>query len=173
MPRSIDTESNDANMRQQTFSNDKHELTKSEACSILNQRLPNSLHHDNALLSNLFINGTHLRTEPCGSAWHSRHERTTRHISAPEDCSARKRRQFTRTWRDAKAQKVEQSKNQPSHSFSPLLLKTARKHLPRTSAKPLPQRRLLTSASYPQPTMYRKHLSSPRARFDPHGMFKV
>ena len=105
MPRSIDTESNDANMRQQTFSNDKHELTNSEACSILNQRLPNSLHHDNALLSNLFINGTHLRTEPCGSAWHSRHERTTRHIPAPEDCSARKRRQFTRTWRDAQSPK--------------------------------------------------------------------
>ena len=172
MPRSIDTESNDANMRQQTFSNDKHELTNSEACSILNQRLPNSLHHDNALLSNLFINGTHLRTEPCGSAWHSRHERTTRHIPAPEDCSARKRRQFTRTWRDAKAQKVGQSENRLSASFSPLLVKntpTARKNLQRTSAKPLPQRRLLTSASYLQPTMYRKHLSNPRARFDHTG----
>ena len=59
---------------------------KSEACSTPNQRPPNPLHHDNALLSDLFINGTHdLRTQPCGSAWHSRHERTTRHTPAPEE----------------------------------------------------------------------------------------
>ena len=43
---------------------------------------------------------------------------------------------------------------------------TALKHLPRTRAKPLPQRWLLTSALYPQATMYRKKLSNPRARFD-------
>ena len=58
----------------------------SEACSISNQRPPNSFHHENALPSNLFINGTHkLRTQPHGNAWHSRHERPTTHIPAKEE----------------------------------------------------------------------------------------
>ena len=43
---------------------------------------------------------------------------------------------------------------------------TALKHLPRTRAKPVPQHRLLTSALPHQPTVYRKNLSNPRARFD-------
>ncbi len=47
-----------------------------------NQRPPNSLHHENALLSDLVINETpKLRTQPI-RAWHSRNERITPHIPA-------------------------------------------------------------------------------------------
>ena len=42
----------------------------------------------------------------------------------------------------------------------------ALKHLPRTRTKPPAQRRLLTSAMYPQTTMYRRSPTDPRARFD-------
>ena len=43
---------------------------------------------------------------------------------------------------------------------------TALKHHPRTRTTPLPQRRLLTSASYPKTSMYGEFSSDPRARFD-------
>ena len=53
-----------------------------------NRRPPNSFHHENALFSDLFINETHkLRTQHHGSAWHSRNERLTQHISAQAELS--------------------------------------------------------------------------------------
>ena len=69
-------------------SNEKHELThpKHVRYRTSNQRPPNSFHHENALLCELFINGTRkLRTQLHGSAWHSRHERPTTHIPAKEE----------------------------------------------------------------------------------------
>ena len=43
---------------------------------------------------------------------------------------------------------------------------TALKHLPRTRTKPPAQRWPVTSALYPQTTMYRRSPTDPRARFD-------
>ena len=48
-----------------------------------NQRPPNSFHDENTLISDLVINVTpKLRTQPHASAWHSRNERLTPHITA-------------------------------------------------------------------------------------------
>ena len=118
-----------------------------------NQRPPNSLHHDNALPSDLF-------DQPCGSKWHSRHECTTRHIPAPEELDPlRKRRQFIRSRRDDKGGSAEKKRTLRLPLSSLLVEKThptALEHLPHTRAKPLPQRQLLTSALYPKTSMYRK-----------------
>ena len=107
---------------------------------IPNPRPPNSLHHGNALLSDLFINGTHnLRTQPCGSAWQTRtHNETHPHSrgTAPQ----------------------KSGDNSPKHGGMP-------KPKGGTGGKN-PQRRLLTSALYPQPTMCQTNLSSPRSRID-------
>ena len=47
-----------------------------------NKRPPNSFHDDNTLLSDFVINVTpKLRTQPHASAWHSRNERLTPHIT--------------------------------------------------------------------------------------------
>ena len=90
MPRSIDTGSNDVKHLTWQF-HLKTWIYKSEACSMPNQRPPNSFHHENALLSDLVINETpKLRTQPI-RAWHSRNERLTPHIPAqaelpPQEC---------------------------------------------------------------------------------------
>ena len=70
-----------------------------------------------------------------------------------------------------KPQRVRQPKKRPSLPPPPKKPKNknhpaALKHLPRTRTKPPAQRRLLTSALYPQTAMYRRSPTDPRARFD-------
>ena len=163
MPRAIDTENNDAKTSGIRHFQLKTRIYKSETCSIPNQLPPNPLHHDNALLSDLLINGTHnLRTQPSGSGGHSTHERTTRHIPAPEELRRKKAANNSPEhcgMPKPKGATAEQKKDPLPPSLSPTCEKNTQQRSRTSCAHAWP----LTSAFYPQPTVYRKNLGNTRA----------
>ena len=89
--------------------------------------------------------------------------------SLKKNCPARKRRQFNRARAGCQnTQKMRHPKKNgppPTHADK-TNHPAALKHLPRTRTKPPAQRRLLTSALYPQTTIYRRSPTDPLERFD-------
>ncbi len=141
---------------------------KSDACSIPNQRLPISFHHENDLPSDLFINGTQSSNP---TPW----KRMALETRTPNNTHPRSRRTAPQESGDnstehggmLKPKSETPKKKRPSHPYvDKTNHPTAPKHSPRTRSKPPAQRRLLTSALYPQTTMYPKSPTDPRAPFN-------
>ena len=121
---------------------------KSEACSAPNQRPPNSFHHENDLLSNLFVNGTH---NPAQEELHRKKAATIQPSKA--GCqNPQKARQTKKT-----ALVPTRKKGKPHHSAQAP---------PAYTHKATSTTWLVTSALYPQTTMHRRSPTDPRARFD-------
>ena len=139
MPRSIETGSNDVKHLTWQF-HLKTWIYKSEACSMPNQRPPNSLHHENALLSDLVIN----ETPKASNATHTSmalEKRTpnTTHPRSSRIAPARMRWQFNQARRDAKtpireiAEKKERKKKKKKTALPLFHQKTKKTNLHRSS----------------------------------------
>ena len=110
---------------------------------------------------------TQYLTQPCGSAWHSRHEYPKTHIPAPEELSGKKAATIHWSMTGCQSPKLRQPKNVGKPHAYKTHDPTTPKHHPRTRTKPPPQRRLPTSLlPWKKPSA---EISQQNTRFAPVG----